>query len=87
MLNGRQHHIDRPASTRRSKRSIIKGGTMILTASLGALLLMVASCSPKSEAGASGEEVTLLHVSYDIAREIYRNINAAFIPHYESETG
>lgn len=39
--------------------------------------------------GESSSEVDheLLHVSYDIAREIYRNINEAFVPYYEEKTG
>ena len=30
---------------------------------------------------------TLLNVSYDIARELYVDINAAFIKHYKAKTG
>lgn len=55
-----------------------------------ALLALIAgllfSCS-NQEAQGNSEEVSLLHVSYDVAREIYRNINEAFIPAYEAETG
>ncbi|MCI0467350.1 MAG: sulfate ABC transporter substrate-binding protein [Beijerinckiaceae bacterium] len=36
---------------------------------------------------AAGEEVTLLNVSYDPTRELWRDINSHFIPLYEKETG
>ena len=30
---------------------------------------------------------TLLNVSYDVAREFYKDINAAFIPYYKKTSG
>lgn len=98
MLHGKRNHIGRLSGTRRPRRSHGKRGMEILTAAMGVFLLVSVSCGRGSknsraeggdtgESGAAGEEVTLLHVSYDIAREIYRNINEAFIPHYENETG
>jgi sulfate transport system substrate-binding protein len=30
---------------------------------------------------------TLLNVSYDVAREFYKDINAAFVPYYKKQTG
>jgi sulfate transport system substrate-binding protein len=36
---------------------------------------------------AQGTEVTLLNVSYDPTREVWRDINSNFIPHYEKEKG
>jgi sulfate transport system substrate-binding protein len=40
--------------------------------------------------GASGiasAQQSLLNVSYDVAREFYKDINAAFVPHYKKTTG
>ncbi|MCI0734985.1 MAG: sulfate ABC transporter substrate-binding protein, partial [Beijerinckiaceae bacterium] len=52
---------------------------------------MTFSCLSLMLAGASlpaaGEEVTLLNVSYDPTRELWRDINSHFIPVYEKETG
>ena len=36
---------------------------------------------------ASAQQQTLLNVSYDVAREFYKDINAAFIPFYKKATG
>ncbi|MDB5947589.1 MAG: putative type sulfate transport system, periplasmic component [Ramlibacter sp.] len=36
---------------------------------------------------ASAQQQTLLNVSYDVAREFYKDINAAFIPFYKKTTG
>ncbi|MBJ3778354.1 sulfate ABC transporter substrate-binding protein [Acuticoccus mangrovi] len=36
---------------------------------------------------AVAEDITLLNVSYDPTRELYREYNAAFAKHYEAETG
>jgi sulfate transport system substrate-binding protein len=36
---------------------------------------------------ASAQQQTLLNVSYDVAREFYKDINAAFIPYYKKATG
>lgn len=36
---------------------------------------------------ASAQTQTLLNVSYDVAREFYKDINAAFVPHYKKATG
>ncbi len=33
------------------------------------------------------QEITLLNVSYDPTRELWKEINAAFVPHYLQETG
>ena len=95
MLYGKRNHIGGLSETRRPGEFHVKRGLGILTAAMGVFLLVMASCGRGSEnsrgeggeSGAAGEEVTLLHVSYDIAREIYRNINEAFIPYYENETG
>ncbi|MEJ6023313.1 sulfate ABC transporter substrate-binding protein [Ramlibacter sp. PS4R-6] len=36
---------------------------------------------------ASAQQQTLLNVSYDVAREFYKDINAAFVPWYKAKTG
>ena len=37
--------------------------------------------------GAAGKDITLLNVSYDPTRELYRDFNAAFAAHWKSSTG
>jgi sulfate transport system substrate-binding protein len=37
--------------------------------------------------GLASAQQTLLNVSYDVAREFYKDINAAFVPHYKKTTG
>ncbi len=46
---------------------------------LGAAALTIASLA--------SAQTTLLNVSYDVAREFYKDINAAFVPHYKKTTG
>jgi sulfate transport system substrate-binding protein len=36
---------------------------------------------------ASAQTQTLLNVSYDVAREFYKDIDAAFVPYYKKQTG
>ena len=67
-----------------SKRTKLHATRFI--APIVALLAVLASCGNDDEASAD-DEVSILHVSYDIAREIYRNVNEAFIPFYEEQTG
>ncbi|MFV0679182.1 sulfate ABC transporter substrate-binding protein [Ottowia sp.] len=38
-------------------------------------------------ATAASAQTSLLNVSYDVAREFYKDINAAFVPHYKKATG
>mgnify|MGYP003734138029 CR=1 FL=1 len=38
-------------------------------------------------AGAAGAQTSLLNVSYDVAREFYKDINPAFVAHYKKATG
>jgi sulfate/thiosulfate transport system substrate-binding protein len=47
---------------------------------IGALVLAAASA-------ASAQPTTLLNVSYDVAREFYKDYNAAFVAHYKKTTG
>jgi sulfate transport system substrate-binding protein len=37
--------------------------------------------------GMASAQQTLLNVSYDVAREFYKDINAAFVPYYKKTTG
>jgi sulfate transport system substrate-binding protein len=37
--------------------------------------------------GAASAQQTLLNVSYDVAREFYKDVNAAFVPFYKKTTG
>ncbi|MBE7941024.1 MULTISPECIES: sulfate ABC transporter substrate-binding protein [Ramlibacter] len=37
--------------------------------------------------GFASAQQTLLNVSYDVAREFYKDINAAFVPYYKKQTG
>ena len=37
--------------------------------------------------GFASAQQTLLNVSYDVAREFYKDINAAFVPYYKKTTG
>jgi len=46
-------------------------------------LIAVAALATSSFASAQN----LLNVSYDVAREFYKDINAAFVPHYKKTTG
>ena len=46
---------------------------------LGAAALTIASLA--------SAQTTLLNVSYDVAREFYKDINAAFVPYYKKTTG
>ena len=59
------------------------GGNMgkpILLAIVGAAL--VASCTTQAVA-----QITLLNVSYDPTRELYRDINALFVADWKAKTG
>jgi sulfate/thiosulfate-binding protein len=52
-------------------------------------LTLLAACGGKSDdaGGASGARVTLLNVSYDPTRELYRDINTAFAQEWQQSTG
>src|SRR3954462_9441981 len=49
--------------------------------------LLLASLALAASGLASAQQQTLLNVSYDVAREFYKDINAAFIPWYQKTTG
>jgi sulfate transport system substrate-binding protein len=49
--------------------------------------LLIASFALAASGIASAQTQTLLNVSYDVAREFYKDINAAFVPWYKKTTG
>ena len=51
-----------------------------------AILGLLAGLGRPFQASAE-EELTILNVSYDPTRELWRDINAHFIPLYEKQTG
>ena len=53
-----------------------------VVALLGLSALAAAGCG-----GRDGDAVELLNVSYDPTRELWRDVNALFVPRYERETG
>ncbi len=59
-----------------------KGWLLAGSLLVGASSLFLAGCGQRS-----GDEVELLNVSYDPTRELWRDINARFIPDYERRTG
>jgi sulfate transport system substrate-binding protein len=65
----------------RSARSTVR----LLGAS--ALIGVALLASAPSGAGQAAKQVTLLNVSYDPTRELWRALNAAFIPKYQKDTG
>jgi sulfate transport system substrate-binding protein len=60
--------------------------------SLACLCLSCLACSRDAPSTANqspgnSKPITLLNVSYDPTRELWKDINAAFVPHYRRETG
>src|SRR6195952_103337 len=49
--------------------------------------LFLASLALVASGIASAQQQSLLNVSYDVAREFYKDINAAFVPWYKKTTG
>src|SRR5436305_11010053 len=56
--------------------------TLVLAALVG--FGAVAGCQ---QGGSGGDNLELLNVSYDPTRELWRDVNALFVPRYERETG
>ncbi|HEY7428108.1 MAG TPA: sulfate ABC transporter substrate-binding protein [Gemmataceae bacterium] len=54
----------------------------VVLALLGSLSLLTASCGSRQTDG-----VELLNVSYDPTRELWRDLNAKFVPAFEQQTG
>lgn len=63
-------------------------GVRFLLSTLG-LLVLAAGCGGAGSAGsgAAGGKLELLNVSYDPTRELWRDLNEAFIPQYKAEAG
>jgi sulfate/thiosulfate-binding protein len=61
--------------------------TLLTAAGAGGLAAAVAPGLVGSIAEAAGKPVTLLNVSYDPTRELYKDINAAFISQWKAKTG
>src|SRR6476659_8564590 len=51
------------------------------------LKLLLATIALAASGIAGAQQTTLLNVSYDVAREFYKDINAAFVPAYKKATG
>jgi len=49
--------------------------------------LFIAAAALAASGMASAQTQTLLNASYDVAREFYKDIDAAFVPHYKKATG
>src|SRR3954447_12734265 len=49
--------------------------------------ILLASVALAASGMASAQQQSLLNVSYDVAREFYKDINAAFVPWYKKTTG
>jgi sulfate transport system substrate-binding protein len=67
---------------RKSSKRFIILATLTAVVLLASWTRSVAQTAPKR-----GGALTLLNVSYDPTRELWRALNAAFIPGYEKETG
>jgi sulfate transport system substrate-binding protein len=50
-------------------------------------VLAVLSALPVAAAWAQGADASLLNVSYDVSRELYKDINPAFVAQYKLKTG
>ena len=50
-------------------------------------LSVLAGCSAEDTSGAAGGRVTLLNVSYDPTRELYREVNDGFVQEWQKSTG
>ena len=58
-----------------------------MTSRFKTLIAAVALASTTLAAPASAQSATLLNASYDVAREFYKDYNAAFVAHYKKVTG
>lgn len=66
-----------------SKLSNKSSVRLLAIAALAGLALL----APRIGAAQAGKPLTLLNVSYDPTRELWRALNAAFIPKYEKQSG
>jgi sulfate/thiosulfate transport system substrate-binding protein len=77
------------AAGNQERRSFTRGVASALTVSVCVLVALTAGCQSeqRESAAGSGGQVTLLNVSYDPTRELYREFNAAFSEHWLQTTG
>ena len=50
-------------------------------------VVLLSGCSSGVDAQSSGDDEEIVNVSYDPTRELYQEINKAFVEHYQRETG
>ncbi|WP_259772491.1 sulfate ABC transporter substrate-binding protein [Pseudoduganella lutea] len=62
-------------------------GTLGMTSVLRRLLLASAAATALGMAPAYAADVTLLNVSYDVARELYKDVNPVFEAQYKQQSG
>ena len=63
-----------------SRRSFVASGAMGLETAMALPL-----CSQAAPAQAQGKPITLLNVSYDPTRELYKDINTAFAAYWKGQ--
>ena len=59
---------------------------LVLVVVLGALVVALSSCSSAQSDSRNGDQ-TIFHVSYDLGRDVFRNMNEAFVQFYREQTG
>src|SRR5690349_19177623 len=50
-------------------------------------LFLLGACGSDEQPGGAKEQVTLLNVSYDPTRELYRDVNEGFAKQWQEQTG
>jgi sulfate/thiosulfate transport system substrate-binding protein len=80
-------HADRPSAT--SGRRCVPSRPGLAQLAAACLALLVSGCggSDGGEGGGAGKRITLLNVSYDPTRELYREVNDAFAKRWRAEQG
>lgn len=58
--------------------------TPILTLALAVSVLTLTACGGEQKSSKTGSQVELLNVSYDVARDFYKDYNPLFINHYKT---
>src|SRR5947209_4828345 len=81
-------HNESHACNRRASRAHTLRPEMITTMStIARIALALALVAPSARTVAAQQTVTLLNVSYDPTRELYKDINAAFARDWKRRTG
>jgi len=68
-------------------RSWIPASAGMTLSALVCALLLLAGCGSGEPSGGAGAHVTLLNVSYDPTRELYRDLNTEFAKDWQARTG